>query len=304
MKLALVGIGKIARDQHLPAIEGEPRWELGATVSRNAGVDGIEGFVHMDAMLSARPDIIAVSLALPPQPRFAYAQAAIAAGRHVMLEKPPGATLAEIHALERMAEERGVTLFASWHSAAAPGVALARDWLRNRTLRRVTVTWREDVREWHPGQDWVFAPGGLGVFDPGINALSILSAILPQAVHLTAADLAFPANRQMPIAAELTFHLEGGEMTMGLDWRHEGEPVWDIRIETGNGTLHLREGGNKLWIDGNRQDVGETGEYPALYARFAELVEGRESEMDLTPMVHVADAFTLGARREVAAFDW
>jgi D-galactose 1-dehydrogenase len=43
----------------------------------------------------------------------------------------------------------------------------------------VNVIWREDVRVWHPGQDWIWQPGGLGVFDPGINALSIITHILP-----------------------------------------------------------------------------------------------------------------------------
>ncbi len=32
MKVALVGIGKIARDQHVPALEASPDWELAATV--------------------------------------------------------------------------------------------------------------------------------------------------------------------------------------------------------------------------------------------------------------------------------
>ena len=31
-KLALVGIGKIARDQHIPAIAGNPDWQLEAAV--------------------------------------------------------------------------------------------------------------------------------------------------------------------------------------------------------------------------------------------------------------------------------
>ena len=35
MKIALVGIGKIALDQHVPAIAASPEWELAATVSRS-----------------------------------------------------------------------------------------------------------------------------------------------------------------------------------------------------------------------------------------------------------------------------
>ena len=102
LKVALAGIGKIARDQHIPAITASPDWELAAAVSRHATVDGVEAYEDFGAMLEARPDIGVVSLCMPPVPRFDYARAAIAAGRHVMLEKPPGATLSECHALEAM----------------------------------------------------------------------------------------------------------------------------------------------------------------------------------------------------------
>ena len=46
------------------------------------------------------------------------------------------------------------------------------------------------------------------------------------------------------------------------------------------------------------------GEYPALYARMAELVKTGASEVDLAPMVHVADALTLGRRKIVEPFDF
>ena len=149
MKIALVGIGKIAVDEHVPAISDSPDWELAATVSREGAVDGVEAFTDLGAMLEARPDIRVVSLCLPPVPRFAYAMQAIAAGRHVMLEKPPGATLAECHALERAARAAGLTLYTTWHSRAAEMVGAAKAWLEDKTLTSLTVTWKEDVRRWH-----------------------------------------------------------------------------------------------------------------------------------------------------------
>ena len=178
MKIALVGIGKIARDQHVPALAADPNWELAATVSRSGTVDGVQSFTDFADMLAARPDIGVVSLCLPPQPRLAYAQAALQAGRHLMLEKPPGQTLAEVHGLTALAQSMGKTLFATWHSRMAHGVPAAKAWLAGKTISRAHITWREDVRKWHPGQDWVFEPGGMGVFDPGINALSIMTEIV------------------------------------------------------------------------------------------------------------------------------
>jgi len=301
LNVALVGIGKIAVDQHVPAITASADWTLAATVSRSGSVPGIPAFTDFAAFLAARPDVTVVSLCLPPVPRFAYAEAALLAGRHVMLEKPPGATLAEVHELQALAGARGLTLYTTWHSRMARAVEPARAWLSGRVVTRAQITWREDVRKWHPGQDWVFEPGGMGVFDPGINALSILTHILPQPVHLMSATLEFPANRQTPIAAQLQF---SGQVSADFDWRQTGPQTWDILVETDRGSLALRMGGNVLEVDGQsvagHADI--MGEYPALYARMADLVRAGQSDVDLAPMIHVADALTLGRRAITDAF--
>jgi D-galactose 1-dehydrogenase len=300
-RIALVGIGKIALDQHVPAIAASPDWTLAATVSRKGQVPDVPAFTDFAAFLAERPDVPVVSLCMPPVPRFAYAEAALLAGRHVMLEKPPGATLAEVHALQALARAQGLTLYTTWHSRMAHAVAPARAWLADKTVTRAHITWREDVRKWHPGQDWVFEPGGMGVFDPGINALSILTEILPMPVHLTGATLTFPENRQTPIAAALTF---SHNVTADFDWRQTGPQTWDIVVSTDRGDLALRMGGNVLEIDGTpvsgQADI--MGEYPALYARMADLVRRGTSEVDLSPMIHMSDAMTLGRRLVTDAF--
>lgn len=301
MKLALVGIGKIARDQHVPALAASPDWELAATVSRSGTVDGIPAYTDFATMLADRPDITTISLCLPPQPRYPYAEMAIRAGRHVMLEKPPGQTLAEVNCLRAISQAFGVSLYATWHSRMAAAVAPAKAWLAGRVVKSARITWREDVRKWHPGQDWVFEPGGMGVFDPGINALSILTELLPLPGHVTGAELEFPANRDTPIAARLTF---SENITADFDWRQEGPQTWDIEIETDAGPCALRFGGNRFEVAG-QEVAGEAsimGEYPLLYARMASLVRDGESEVDLAPMIHVADALTLGKRIVTDAF--
>ena len=299
--IALIGIGKIALDQHVPALAASPDWELAATVSRNGTVAGVQSYTDFAEMLAKNPDIGTVSLCMPPVPRFDYAHAALMAGRNVMLEKPPGASLAEVYALEQLAQDKGLTLFATWHSRMAHAVAPAKAWLADTAITRAHITWREDVRKWHPGQDWVFQAGGMGVFDPGINALSILTEILPRPVHMRAAELTFPSNCQTPIAASLTF---SGNVSADFDWRQEGPQTWDIAIDTPKGQLHLRMGGNVLEIDGKVQAGKNSimGEYPALYARMAKLVKTGASDVDLAPMIHVADALTLGIRIQTEAF--
>lgn len=307
--IAIVGLGKIARDQHVPAIQASPEWELAATASPEGGIDGVEHFDGIEALLTARPDIGVVSLCVPPVPRFDVAVAAIRAGRHVMLEKPPAASVAQSETLARMARDAGVTICATWHSREAACVAPAKAWLKDRKVRRVVVTWKEDVRRWHPGQDWIFARGGLGVFDPGINALSILSEILPESLHVRAARLDVPANRETPIAAMLDFTYPGAVEARGaFDFRQRGPQTWSIEVETDAGLLALHYGGSRMEIDGQEieRDCGDAlaTEYPRLYARMAGLLDRGESDMDLRPLVLVADAFLLGERRIVEDFNW
>ncbi|MFT7026495.1 MAG: D-galactose 1-dehydrogenase [Paracoccaceae bacterium] len=303
--LALVGVGKIARDQHLPAIYSDPAFELRATASRNASVEGVEAFRDLESLLAARADIACVALCNPPQVRFDAACMAIAAGRHVLLEKPPGATLSEVHALVAMAEARGVTLFATWHSRFAHCVPAAKSWLAGKTIRKLEIIWKEDVRRWHPGQDWIWRPGGFGVFDPGVNALSILTEIFPRPLRLTKAELSFPSNRDTPIAADLTFHDRGGaDVTAAFDFRQEGPQTWDIRVTADEGTMVLSMGGAVMTVDGAEAASGPEREYRGIYQAFAQLIARGASEIDLAPMVHVADAFTLGRRAVVAPFDF
>ncbi|HSI41489.1 MAG TPA: Gfo/Idh/MocA family oxidoreductase [Xanthobacteraceae bacterium] len=303
LRLALVGLGKIARDQHLPSIARTPGIAVAAVASRNAALDGVPHFETLDALLADGPEIDAVALCTPPQVRRAQAAAALEAGKHVLLEKPPGATLSEIGPLVDAARAGGLTLFATWHSRFAPAVEPARAFLAQRTIRSVRIEWKEDVRVWHPGQDWIWQPGGLGVFDPGINALSILTRILPRPVFLTAATLAFPSNRDAPIAADLDFaDAIGTPVRAEFDFLQTGPQTWDIRVETDAGELVLSGGGARLSHDGAVLVDEPEAEYAGIYRHFLRLIGERAMDVDLAPLAHVADAFMLGRRTVVAPF--
>ena len=302
IRIGLVGVGKIARDQHLPVIGASPDFTLAAVASRQGTTDGVPNHRTLSEMLAARHGLEAVALCQPPQARFEAALAAIEAGLHVFLEKPPGASLAEVGLLAAAARARGVSLFASWHSRYASGVEPARRWLAGRRIRAVSIAWMEDVRHWHPGQDWIWDAGGMGVFDPGINALSIATHILPP-FFLTGATLSVPENRQAPIAADLRFtDAAGTPIRAVFDWRQTGPQTWDIRVETEDGFLVLSRGGAVLTIDGRDQPLPPEAEYRGLYDRFAALVRSGASDVDLNPLTHVADAFLRGERRLVEAF--
>ena len=141
------------------------------------------------------------------------------------------------------------------------------------------------------------------MFDPGINALSILTTLLPGEVVLERAVLDVPVNCAAPIAALLDLRsAAGASVTADFDFRQTGRQTWEISVETDAGTLLLEDGGGKLTLPGEKPEVYAASEYAALYARFAELVTQGESELDLAPFILVADAFLIGERRETEPF--
>ncbi|MGB3378259.1 MAG: Gfo/Idh/MocA family oxidoreductase [Allopontixanthobacter sediminis] len=302
-RIALVGLGKIARDQHVPAIAKSDDFDLVATVDPSSGGLGESAhFTSLDALLASGVAIDAVSLCTPPEWRGELALSAIAAGKHVLLEKPPGTTLAEAEGLRSAAEKAGTTLFAAWHSRYAAGVAPAREWLSDKVVRSVAIVWREDVRVWHPGQAWIWREGGFGVFDPGINALSIATEILPHPLEVVGGKLQVPANCAAPVSGQVELRDSTGmPLSLDLDFLQTGPQTWDILVETDGGILKLSEGGSVLTLpEGETRAVNR--EYPALYARFARLLVSGSSDIDLAPLRLVDEALERCTLQQVAEF--
>jgi D-galactose 1-dehydrogenase len=306
-KIGIIGLGKIAQDQHLPMIRANPNFELLAVSSQR-------GLSHEDAQYTFQdyrdllklPELDAVSICTPPQVRHQIAREALLAGKSVLLEKPPAATLSELEDLRVLADKVGRTVFTTWHAQYNKAVEEAKKALAGWTIRRLQVTWKEDVRHWHPGQDWIWQAGGFGVFDPGINALSIVTRIMPEPVFIKKADLSFPSNRDAPIAADLEFitaHTDGA-LQAAFDWRQTGPQSWDIEVETTTGfNLKLSKGGSCLEINGRLVVEEESAEYQGIYRRFDALLTIGTSEVDVAPFRLVADAFMVGKRVQVEAFE-
>jgi len=130
IQIALVGVGEIARNQHIPSIAKIDGLKLAAGVSRNATIYGLDNYTKLEDLLEQRHDINAIALCTPPQIRFAMAWQVLNVGKHVLLEKPLGTSVTEVEALRLLAAEKGVTLFATWHSRFASAVEPAKAWLQ------------------------------------------------------------------------------------------------------------------------------------------------------------------------------
>ena len=299
--IAILGFGKIAADQHVPAIAENPRLELVACSSRSGhGVGTV--FTDWRELIRSVEGLEAVAITTPPGPRYEMARECILAGHHCLLEKPPTAGLTEIADLDCLAQAQQVSLFTTWHAQHHSTVDAAAQALAGKRIASMQIQWHEDVHKWHPGQRWIWEPGGFGVFDPGINAFSIATRIFPGALFVQSVRLSVPENAQTPIAADITFSSPeaDGSLSASLDWRRSEGEEWTIAIETTDGTrVRLEDGGATLLLDGERQEDNGPGEYPDIYRTFVDLIDERRSLVDVAPFRLVADCLLAGERQIV-----
>ena len=303
IRIAIIGYGKIAADQHVPSIEGNGRFELVASSSRSGQGVG-DKFTDWRELIRTVKGLEAVAITTPPAPRYLIARECIEAGLHCLLEKPPTAGLSEIADLDCLAQARGVSLFTTWHAQHHATVEAAARALAGKRIASMAIHWHEDVHKWHPGQQWIWEPGGFGVFDPGINAFSIATRIFPGSLFVQSAGLSIPENAQTAIAADVTFYSPeaDGPLTASLDWRRTEGEEWTITVEATDGTtVRLEDGGARLILNGEVSTDHGIGEYPDIYRTFVDLIDERRSLVDVAPLRLVADCLLVGGRRVVEA---
>ncbi|GLZ33002.1 dehydrogenase [Lentzea sp. NBRC 105346] len=112
LRVGLVGAGPWARAVHAPGIANHPGTRLTAVWARRpeaaaevAGAHGAEVVEDYAAMLS---NVDAVAFCVPPAVQGEMALQAVQAGKHVVLEKPIAATVADAERLAAAVDEAGV----------------------------------------------------------------------------------------------------------------------------------------------------------------------------------------------------
>ena len=279
-KLGIIGLGKIAQDQHLPVVAKNKDFELAAVVSSRGGYGDVPPFKTPARTVSQRPEarcrvaLHAARAALRHRARCARCGPSRADGKAA--DADGGRTRC---ASPRHAEQTRAA------SSSPPGTRnTTRRWTRRsgcfraRRVTRLHVSWKEDVRHWHPGQEWIWEPGGFGVFDPGINAFSIVTKILPQPIFVEvrhAGDAAQQGNADC--GAD---HLQA---VMGRHGRTHRRPrlAADRRAELEH---RRRDGGwpeaaaaqgRHRTLCGRQADASAapSEEYEGIYVHFAELLK-------------------------------
>lgn len=141
LRVGLIGYGYAGKTFHAPLIAGVPGLQLAAVASRDAArvhadFPSAEVLADPQALLR-RADIDLLVIASPNDSHFPLARAALAAGRHVVVDKPFTLTLAEARELGALAHARG-RLLSVFHNRRWDGDFLTlRELLAQGTLGRI-----------------------------------------------------------------------------------------------------------------------------------------------------------------------
>ncbi len=148
VRVAIVGAGAVSDYHHVPGLALDPRAKLSVVCDLNADLaderreawsalraDWAGLRTSTDPEATCRdPEVDAVILATPNFTHCPLSQAAAAAGKHVMCEKPLGLNAAEVAAMYRAAEAANVVHMTAFTYRFAPSMRYLRHLLRSGQL--------------------------------------------------------------------------------------------------------------------------------------------------------------------------
>jgi predicted dehydrogenase len=225
LRIGLIGAGPWARRVHAPAIAAHPGTELVSVWARRSDAAASLALTH-GATVAADPDeliesVDAVAFAVPPGVQAEIAVRAAAAGRHLVLEKPIGATVADAERLAGAVGDAGVASLVLLTLRYAPEII---DWLG---AARAAGGWATGSATWYgsallagpySNSPWRHERGA--VADVGPHTLDLLDAALGPIVDVVAARYSKPDVWHLVLA-----HESGATSTAALSLALPVEPA-------------------------------------------------------------------------------
>jgi predicted dehydrogenase len=124
---------------------------------------------------------------------------------HVILEKPPTEKPSQIENLKQRAANLQLVFITLWHSQHAAGVGAAMQRLQSSRIKSIKIDWEEDFYHYYAVQYWVTITVAGGIFDPPVNALSVVEKILGTTVKLVRGEAQVPFNWEAAISGKYEF---------------------------------------------------------------------------------------------------
>jgi predicted dehydrogenase len=195
LRWGIVGPGWIA-GEFVGAVQRHTTQRFVAVASRSsergtkfAAAHGIEHVVGSVAELVARPDVDAVYVATPQNDHLASGLAAIAAGKHVLIEKPIALNAAEAQQLADAGRAAGVLVMEAMWSRYLPQSSILTQLLEDGVLGDIAALQADHGQRIDGGPEHrLFRPelGGGALLDLGIYAVQFASMVLGAPRRVTA----------------------------------------------------------------------------------------------------------------------
>lgn len=308
INLALIGLGSIGAI-HAAVLERSTN-KSGITLKAIADLKRIKGHsgivYHQDYReVLQEKDIVAISIATPPNTHYQIALDALEAGKNVLLEKPPTLSMAALEELTDIAIDKKLVLFTAFHACYHPEVALARQELKNKIVRRIEINYAEYVLNYHDPSGWIFDPkiaGGGVLMDSGINAMSIIREVLPEIeFQVKERSLLFSPHYKVETKARVNFAFgEGGQGILQMDWFHKGRETREVIFYTDDARYRVDIVQNQLFKNdiplldrGNKERIITDlySEYTGVYEDFAKHLSMRKSLISEKELKFVLDVY-------------
>ncbi|WP_244328898.1 Gfo/Idh/MocA family protein [Streptomyces marokkonensis] len=228
LRLGAIGTSSIAGRRVLPSVTGMPQWDLVAVAGRTAKKAaqyaehfGCEAEDDPEALLE-RPDIDAVYVSTPTALHHAWAERALRAGKHVLVEKPIGTDAAEARSLCALAADRRLALRENYMFPHHPQHVRVRELVAEGRLGR-PVSFRaafcipplpeDDIR-------YDVRLGGGALLDVGVYPLRAAALMLGPGLEVAGATLRTRASDGLDLSGQVLLASPSGvlaELAFGFE---------------------------------------------------------------------------------------
>ena len=267
------------------------------------------------------PNIQAVSINTPPNTHHQLVMDALRGGKHVLVEKPPALTVAQCEEMSVCANQRGKVLFMSFHARYNPCVEAAKMELVDKNIEGIDIQYSEYAPNYHATSGWVFNPeiaGGGVLIDSGINALSVVTYVLPDWTSFFVRDAKFKKAGGFKVETEAHVGFSFGSKgsgTLSMDWMNKGPEIRQVTFTADGDTyvvdivknIFSKNGEVRMIVDASREIVDQqseykqslnsslSSEYRGVYRDFARHLAQGKPLISIKELAFIQEAYRLGS---------
>lgn len=251
VRAAIIGTGAVAH-LHAQALALDPLAELVACSNRNA--ERREAFADRYAVpgryetleeLLAAETVDVVHLCTPPDLHREQTLQAVAAGVHVVCEKPPALSLAELDDMQEACDEAGLAFAIIFQQRTGTGAAHVRDLLRSGALGRPLIAQCETL--WYRGTDYYAVDwrgrwdteGGGTTLGHGIHQMDLLAHLLGDWQEISAQTWRLDRETDMEDASTATILFRNGVVATAVSSTLCPRETSHVRVDCERATIEV-----------------------------------------------------------------